>query len=230
MIYSPSKFVFIHIPRTGGMSITQALAGRLPEIADMTINVSGLGDQRWWRHSRACELARDIPHWDKLYKFAVIRNPWEIVASFWRLVQRDLALLERPRPTFPRSADDYWEFLSQTSRMSFEEWVPWHFAYLRGSGGFWRYWCCGPNGEDLGVEPVRYERLREEWPGLCKRLGVGRLKLPRVNEAGGSVEWTPDAVESVRDLCSDDMARFGYCDAATLEAHRELCPPLPEAE
>ena len=75
MIYSPSKFVFIHIPRTGGMAITQALASRLPEIADMTINVSGLGDQRWWRHSRACELARDIPHWEKLYRFSALLSP-----------------------------------------------------------------------------------------------------------------------------------------------------------
>jgi hypothetical protein len=181
----------------------------------MTINVSGLGDQRWWRHSRACELARDIPHWDSLYRFAVIRNSWEIVASFWRLVQRDFALLERPRPAFPQSAAHYWEFLPRTSRMTFEEWVPWHFAYLRGSGGFWKYWCCGENGEDLGVEPVRYERLGEEGPRVCDRLGVGVLELTRVNEAGGSAESTPYSVESVRGFCRDDVERFGYALSAS---------------
>lgn len=29
MIFSPSRFVFIHIPRTAGLSITQALAHHL---------------------------------------------------------------------------------------------------------------------------------------------------------------------------------------------------------
>ena len=210
MIYSPSKFVFIHIPRTGGMAITQALAGRLPEIADMTINVSGLGDQRWWRHSRACELARDIPHWGSLHRFAVIRNPWEIVESFWRLVQRDLVLLERPRPAYPQSAADYWAFLSRSAQVTFEEWVPWHFEYLRGSGGFWRYWCCGEHGEDLGVEPIQYEHLAEEWPRVCERLGFKGLELPPNNLETGKVAWTDTSIRSVAELCEGDAEFIGF--------------------
>lgn len=211
MIYSPSKFVFIHIPRTAGLSITQALASRVLELGDVTINISGIGDQPsgWWRHTRACELAETIPQWDSLYKFAVMRNPFEIVESFWRLVQRDRVLLQRPQPEFPKSAREYWAFVEQTSRMTFEEWVPWHFRYLEGSGGFWRHWCCGRDGADLGVMPVRFDRLREEWPQICQRLGVRRLDLPHVNTALGQSEWTISSVRTLSELCSNDVQRFG---------------------
>jgi len=212
VIYSPSKFVFIHIPRTAGLSITQALASRMLELGDVTINISGIGDQPsgWWRHSRACDLAETIPQWDSLHKFAVMRNPVEIVESFWRLVQRDRVLLERPQPEFPESARDYFAFLEQSSRMTFDEWVPWHFRYLEGSGGFWNYWCCGRDGADLGVEVIRFERLEVEWPRICERLGLRGVKMSRVNGAAGRVEWTKSAVRTVRELCVDDIERSAY--------------------
>ena len=213
VIFSPSKFVFIHIPRTGGVSITQGLASRFTEhFAAATINMSGIGEVPggWWRHARACEMAPHIPNWDSLWRWAVIRSPWDIVASFRRLVERDFLAFQAAPPTQPPSLGEYWQFLADSIAMPFERWVRWHFRYLSGSGGFWRYWCCGEAGEDLGVEPILFDELSDRWPEICERMDLPLVPLLRVNAGVGQVRWTRQAIRLVGRLCRDDVRRFGF--------------------
>ncbi|MDH3719380.1 MAG: sulfotransferase family 2 domain-containing protein, partial [Planctomycetota bacterium] len=78
MIYSlKHQFVFIHIPRTGGTSITETLAG---QCWDATVDVFEL------KHATAEDLRvrflSDV--WHSLYRFTVVRNPWDIIASDYR--------------------------------------------------------------------------------------------------------------------------------------------------
>ena len=71
MISHEFRFIFIHIPRTGGSSIEHALAGR-----------------DWWeidgttKHLTASQ-ARIIyaDYWDDYFKFAFVRNPAERMLS-----------------------------------------------------------------------------------------------------------------------------------------------------
>ena len=213
MIYSPSRFVFLHIPRTGGLSAALAIASRIAQVglSDVTINLSGIGDGPWWRHSLAREIAPAIPHWDDLWRFAFMRNPWEIVESFWRLTQRDYRTFCQTPPRQPASSVEYWRYAQQTADMPFGDWVRWHFKYLHGSGGFWNYFCCGPGGEHLGVEALRFERLQEEWRIVCDRLQLGDLPLPKINAAPVQRPvWDRETIDFIGRLCRSDIERFAY--------------------
>lgn len=214
MIYSPSRFVFIHLPRTGGFSITQALASRIMALGDLTVVTSGLnnsGPQGWWTHSRACELRNHIPHWDSLWKFAVIRNPWDMVASRWRWTQRMWSLIEsRPIPTAPPNML-HWRELYSASKMTFEEWIPWAHIHLRGHDGFWQFYCCRSDGSSLGVEPIAFEKLQDEWPSIAERLALPNLQLPRLNTSNEDPPaWTQAAIDTVAEMCVNDVERFAF--------------------
>src|SRR5258705_8361695 len=85
------KFIFIHIPKTAGSSITRALrpwclkpkrtlwrrllshlpVPEAPEKANLS------------QHDRASWLRRKLPDpvYDGAYKFAVVRNPFDLVVS-----------------------------------------------------------------------------------------------------------------------------------------------------
>lgn len=210
MIYCPGRFLFVHIPRCKGFSVTQAIASqvsRLPELICVTtgLHTGGAGDL--WTHSRACTL-QGLPGFDRAFKWAVIRNPWDLVASTYRWYMTMWEAMESvPGP----AQNGAWKDVYVCSRLSFTEWIPYSFSYLGGCGGFWKYWACRPNGSELGFLPVRFDRLDDEWEGLCHRMGIPGTPLPHVNQMHDyPADWTPEAVETVSRMCRDDIVRFDF--------------------
>ena len=71
MICHKNKYIFIHIPRTGGSSIEHTLYG-----------------QDWWLVDRKSKhliasTAKKVysEYWDDYFKFAFVRNPWDRMRS-----------------------------------------------------------------------------------------------------------------------------------------------------
>lgn len=62
--------VFIHIPKTAGISIGRLLA-------------EGLEVERYEHHLTALETRPLVPNWNKAFKFTVIRNPWARMVSMY---------------------------------------------------------------------------------------------------------------------------------------------------
>jgi hypothetical protein len=133
----------------------QAVGQRIMDVGDVTIVASPLHNSRrgWWTHSRACELKPDIPHWDQLWRWAVMRNRCDMAESSYSWCIAHAARITPERIAAARGEADrlYLEFLRKSAGMSFTEWCEWHLPYLGASGGFWSYYCCGVRGEDLGV-------------------------------------------------------------------------------
>jgi hypothetical protein len=99
MLLSLEKnFIFIHIPKTAGTSITRVLRpwcltpkptpwrrslSRLPVLeAPEKVNFK--------QHDKAAWLRRKLPtqFYDSAYKFAVVRNPFELVVSNYQHLRR----------------------------------------------------------------------------------------------------------------------------------------------
>jgi hypothetical protein len=82
--------------------------------------------------------------------------------------------------------------------------------YSRIRGGYWRTWCTD-GGRNLGVEPIRYDALGD-WGAVTGSLGLPVCELLHMNQTS-DVElpvWTPEAIEAVGQVCSDDVERFGW--------------------
>ena len=208
MIYNlDHNFLFVHIPRTGGMSISRALYASLPESYVNLVE---------WRHRYGMEIQymEDLYHcFPDMYKFTVIRNPWEIIESDYNLVMRDIQ-----QPSFKRvmtSQDRWTQRLKRVREYSgFVEFVA--REYLGGlspvlEGGFYKTWCCKINGEDLGFQYILFNNLNSNWPQICKDINIPVCNLPCENNADTKkCPWSIRARDAIGDLCKNDIEKFGF--------------------
>ena len=186
-------FVFIHIPRTGGTSITQALLDAYP-----AARVDNFGGKHATAYAAWCRFGPKMVGW---LKFAVLRDPCEIIESDWRSVTAAAKVLPEYRLHVPV---DWAEYVERVAGWDFPQFVrnQWLGVYspLR-PGGFWRTWCLGPAGEDLGVEMLRFDRLAEDWRRLCERYGLSDLPWLNVGRATRPAEWTDGLRAAVCAVC-----------------------------
>ena len=71
MISKNLKCIYIHIPKTGGMSIESMLGEDLKKIHQSSIKIKH-GTPKEWKYSK---------YWEYYYKFTFVRNPWDRVVS-----------------------------------------------------------------------------------------------------------------------------------------------------
>lgn len=210
-----SGFAFVHIPRTAGTSITHALAARCED---------ALVDVFAHKHEHAPTIAarfRSGKEWWASFRFSVIRSPWAIIESDYRHTMHAFEALH-PAARLECSLEWWLRMHRVAAYRDFAEFVREEYladgSMLR-RGGFWRTWCLGPDGEDLGVQPFRFERLQAEWLEITEAIGLGPLPdLPWLNRTLPlspapplpCSAWTPALVDAVGERCEGDLVRFGY--------------------
>lgn len=175
MIYLPKRAVFIHIPRTAGNSITNAIAkscaGRnIDVIIGTAQGVKGFGKSN--RHIRAVNLKSVIPEWDDIYKFAVHRPLEDRIKSTVRLINRDFKNGVHLDPT----CRDSWRELITSQDM-----IEKKKKQLQNHTTEW--YTLGENKEDLGVEVYNYSELPDKWHEICDKCQIPRCELPHLNKA-----------------------------------------------
>jgi hypothetical protein len=214
------KFVFIHIPKAAGTTVTRTLS-ELTRYCDQEIGGSGLGEaaqpyyaQRFGlrKHSRAEEVMKVMGHdtYMSYFRFAFVRNPYTRLASAYHFLKSWDGLPERFRTELDRFAD-FESFLESDLWTSahpgrgpdaiFQPQTRWLFSQ-------------GDKPEKLVQFVGKTETLTEDLGRILKRIGAGTL--PEAGRSNRSPDytlpevWKPEWVERIQQEYRRDFKVFGY--------------------
>jgi hypothetical protein len=160
-------FIFVHLGRTGGCSLTAALARHCgPEdvITPVDDSCPGQNYRGFRRHNSAQRIRAKVGAaiWNDYFKFTIERNPWDkIVSRYWGFAGSDRKHL-------------YWRIWESIFRqpMSFPMWFRmkvWQWRLLGRPLAHYRQYT--QNGRVLVDFIGRYENRGQHLAMLSKRLG-----------------------------------------------------------
>ncbi|WP_082850117.1 sulfotransferase family 2 domain-containing protein [Halioglobus sp. HI00S01] len=217
MLCHKHNCVFVHIPKTAGMSVEQWFLDRLglqeedrPKLLLYRNDDPEKGPPRM-AHLLAHQYV-DCGHisadlFETYFRFSIVRNPYKRLISMYH-------------------------YLPQSRATSFDD-----FVFNRFFRHLWRnmYWFVRPqveylndkNGNMLVNRVIRFEQLNEDFSAVAKQLQLPDTPLPKVNV---SRDHRPKEYRSLADyyrrdetrrwvehLYADDLAYFKYDFPAELE-------------
>lgn len=205
MLSLKHRFLFVHIPKTGGNSIQKAL---IPYSEDQItthlpfqdgIDRFGIqnSDYPYHKHATLREYKNLIPKkiYSPLTKFTVVRNPWERMISFYYSPHENRSSFD-PK-VFEKVVNDAKsinEFVDTRTRLE----------KLLGknplSHGEIRYF-------------LRFERLQENFEQVCRSLGLPALTLDILNTSskGDYRSYYNQKLKNlVKDKFKNEIEYFGY--------------------
>lgn len=213
MIISPGrKYIFVHIPKTGGTALTQALEARAmkddiligdtPKARARKARLRGAASQgRLWKHSTLTDIAGLVTDDDIATFFTVtlVRNPWDRVVSYFHWL-RDQNFAH-PAVGLAKT-HDFSGFLNHPHTVTSLRLWP-YTAYMRD-----RF------GHNRASLYARLEHLDADLAPFEAHLGFRITPLAHANASDRARDWRgfySDAdARLVADICDGDIARFGY--------------------
>lgn len=205
------RAVFLHISKTAGQSVRQALARHRFILSDVKQGRLGWKDDFSYQRFATRGFARVIRDeigadaWERCFTFTFVRNPWDRAVSAWRY-------LDRPGDhgeglSFPEFLE---RVVGETKRYDPDDHARNKF-----------FWHVEPQAPQLLDEEGRLlvdfvgrtENLQADFDHACREIGIPTVVLPRVNttERGDYRSYYDAATRSlVADYYADDAARFGY--------------------
>lgn len=191
MVYSKEyNFLFVHIQKTGGTSISHALANRE--------NNHFLEPP----HLRLCDIRMPMR---KPFTFAVVRNPWERLASWWFMMQKRqihndfseylLCPDQSEEPvtfsSFIRRTNVIYESKVHHTHVWPVQW-PWKRPYSKSLGWNQEDYLMR-RGQFQADAVLRFERLQLDWASIMHRISPDVfIPLPHLNASSTdqSANWS----------------------------------------
>ena len=204
------RYVFIHIPKTGGTSMALALEARAmkddimlgdtPKALKRRGRVKGAATAgRLWKHSTLADIDGLVPEdtLSGLFTFTLVRNPWDRVVSYYHWLQ--VQGFDHPAVALAKTLDFEGFLLHPTTQTA-----------LRNSPA--SSYMTDAQGKERCDAYIRLEHFAEDVAPLEAHLGFG-LNLPHENRSERvpyQDAYTPKLKNLVGALCASDIARFGY--------------------
>ncbi|NUO83325.1 sulfotransferase family 2 domain-containing protein [candidate division KSB1 bacterium] len=177
-------FFFIHINKTGGSSIEQALG-------------------YYFGHRTASEKIADLGKaaWKKLFSFAIVRNPWDRVVSHFHyramtnqseLGAKAIGFNEWVKLAYGENVPEYYD----KPKMFMPQW----------------HWLIDEKGRPAVSFIGRFENLQDDFAKICMLLNR-EAELPHLKKSDrGNYRqyYSTASIEIVERWFQDDIEKFGY--------------------
>ena len=207
------KFLFVHIAKTGGTSIRSAmerykwsdpyriplfLASRLSSITNHRIAC------KLPRHAKIIAAYEMLPKelFDELFKFAFVRNPWDLQVSSYHHILRE-------RPQLLTGIDNFEAFL----RWKLDPNRAYHYI-VDTSIELQSDYVIDLNGNIIVNYIGRYEKLDEDFNEVCNKVGIIPPRLPHKRQAKDRASYKKyynDATaQRIAEYFQRDIEMFGY--------------------
>jgi len=220
MISIQKNFLFIHVPKTGGNSIQNLLNDYSEDnIVCNSDCHDGVGrfDVRnkkhpfLQKHSNLLEYKKALPKdvYKKLFKFSVIRNPWDRMISNYFSPRRGLEEWD---------GELFKKILCKTPPLRFYVTTPKKFSFMPS--------CIWKKATQLQLYPaarkdlfsemdflLRFEQFEEDFKKLCKLIGIPYSPLPVRNKSNRkhySYYYDDEFREMVRKRFSEEISLMNY--------------------
>ncbi len=203
------KFIFIHVPKNAGLSISAALEP-YADNAPMTqvrrflslIPVPENPQKAFFRvHVTAAQLKVKLPPrmFDGYLKFAVVRNPYDRLVSYYSYLTQNAAHHRH----------------DQVRDLTFSQYLNYDAGRMqRGRSDTQLSFVADGRGKLLVDRVLRFETLAADFAALCKTLGVEAGPLPVENASKRPRKASPYDEKGVRErvaqLYGADFEAFGY--------------------
>lgn len=229
------KFAFVHLAKTAGDSVTEALA---PHAGKDSFRISN--DFQAWRdsiiryryhrfyklhkHSTASEIKSAVGSevWDGLYTFAFVREPLARVLSLYTFIERKAEERARILPrnlwylTLMGRKDDpkQWPaMVAYTETKNFSDFIR-HPSLLDDQAMLEQAGFLHDAAGTLLVDFVgRVENIDADIEEIAGRLGIEDICLPMVNQSARTISRQEISVEDrnyIFDLYREDYKKFYY--------------------
>jgi hypothetical protein len=179
MISHSKKFIFVHIPKTGGTSVERMLRKY-----GIVLQGRGNFDSMYYKHATAESIKRMMgAEYDKYFKFTIVRNPWDWIVSNYAF-NRGLG-----RPWIIGTGYSLSGKVPDWAKdISFSEWLPWWIDTLNPSQSVM---FTGTNGESLVDAIFRFESLTSDFNKLKTRLQLRlwRSRLPHLKKSNRRADY-----------------------------------------
>lgn len=206
------RYIFVHIPKTGGTALSLALEDRAmkddiligdtPKALKRRARLKGVtASGRLWKHSGLADILGLVTpeEIESFLVFTLVRNPWDRLVSyyFWLRAQR----FPHPAVTLAQALD-FSGFLNHPETIRSVEAAP-YGSYLR-----------LPEGREKCDLWLRLEHLDRDLAPLEAHLGFRLAPLQRFNASDRDRDWRAYYCDADADLvgriCAGDARRFGY--------------------
>lgn len=176
------NFLFVHIAKTGGTSVRSALQSLrwrdpwyYPQfLCSRLSHLSGhrIGS-KFPRHSRIVAAKEMLPEafFNNLFKFAIVRNPWDLQVSSYHHIRRE-------RPHLMSHIETFEEFI----HWKLDPQRPYQFHVDTSIQSQLDY-LIDLQGKILVDFIGHYENLNEDFSEITRHIGVDHLSLPHKRKA-----------------------------------------------
>lgn len=206
LISDHHRFVFVHVPKTGGDSIDKMLREHVPDVRK----------QRMTRHAPYGDILALEPDLTAYWSFAMVRNPWARMVSWWSMIDKwnhawgPASGKPQVKRGGMKDGNKMWRRVAEFS--GFEEFV------LRGTAELPRL--AMPQIDYL-VAPGRRvdfvgrtETLAADVAHAQREIGLPDVPLPHRNRSLSTGHWrdyyTPVTRDRIAEVYARDCVEWGY--------------------